>query len=251
MFLNNNLSALRSANQEQLTHFRPPNQNTEPKTPLSQFFHNYEVFNRFNNHQLRQQQNKEQLSKIPLSFISQFHNSADKTIEIKTNRESKIKLSDENKDNRNYNDFCNILNNTNPHNDNLYNNKNSDKNENKEFSKTDQFNNHYKNKTNFNNKTKNENNNDNNNNNNSNNTNIESCMEDDDENDDDGVIDDDDDEVDDGGSGERTGEEKRRKKKTRTVFSRSQVFQLESTFDVKRYVIPFLLIYLVYTYHFI
>ena len=30
-------------------------------------------------------------------------------------------------------------------------------------------------------------------------------------------------------------EEKRRKKKTRTVFSRSQVFQLESTFDMKRY----------------
>lgn len=28
---------------------------------------------------------------------------------------------------------------------------------------------------------------------------------------------------------------KRRKKKTRTVFSRSQVFQLESTFDMKRY----------------
>lgn len=27
----------------------------------------------------------------------------------------------------------------------------------------------------------------------------------------------------------------KRKKKTRTVFSRSQVFQLESTFDVKRY----------------
>ncbi|CAF88397.1 unnamed protein product, partial [Tetraodon nigroviridis] len=26
-----------------------------------------------------------------------------------------------------------------------------------------------------------------------------------------------------------------RKKKTRTVFSRSQVFQLESTFDIKRY----------------
>lgn len=44
-----------------------------------------------------------------------------------------------------------------------------------------------------------------------------------------------------GGSGEgRNGEEgeeerKRRKKKTRTVFSRSQVFQLESTFDMKRY----------------
>jgi len=30
-------------------------------------------------------------------------------------------------------------------------------------------------------------------------------------------------------------DEKRRKKKTRTVFSRSQVFQLESTFDLKRY----------------
>ena len=28
---------------------------------------------------------------------------------------------------------------------------------------------------------------------------------------------------------------KERKKKTRTVFSRSQVFQLESTFDMKRY----------------
>ncbi|XP_072315546.1 homeobox protein HMX1-like [Eucyclogobius newberryi] len=35
---------------------------------------------------------------------------------------------------------------------------------------------------------------------------------------------------------ERTGDEKlMRKKKTRTVFSRSQVFQLESTFDLKRY----------------
>ncbi|XP_023343669.1 homeobox protein Dlx2a [Eurytemora carolleeae] len=30
-------------------------------------------------------------------------------------------------------------------------------------------------------------------------------------------------------------DERRRKKKTRTVFSRSQVFQLESTFDIKRY----------------
>ena len=36
---------------------------------------------------------------------------------------------------------------------------------------------------------------------------------------------------------ESSDEEKRnrRKKKTRTVFSRSQVFQLESTFDMKRY----------------
>ena len=31
------------------------------------------------------------------------------------------------------------------------------------------------------------------------------------------------------------GKNKARKKKTRTVFSRSQVFQLESTFDIKRY----------------
>ena len=31
------------------------------------------------------------------------------------------------------------------------------------------------------------------------------------------------------------GKTKARKKKTRTVFSRSQVFQLESTFDIKRY----------------
>lgn len=38
------------------------------------------------------------------------------------------------------------------------------------------------------------------------------------------------------GIGEEADEErKRRKKKTRTVFSRSQVFQLESTFDMKRY----------------
>lgn len=40
----------------------------------------------------------------------------------------------------------------------------------------------------------------------------------------------------DGGSGgEETGSSSRRKKKTRTVFTRSQVFQLESTFDMKRY----------------
>ncbi|KAJ0055558.1 hypothetical protein NL108_005406 [Boleophthalmus pectinirostris] len=40
----------------------------------------------------------------------------------------------------------------------------------------------------------------------------------------------------DGEEEERTGGEKlARKKKTRTVFSRSQVFQLESTFDLKRY----------------
>lgn len=38
-------------------------------------------------------------------------------------------------------------------------------------------------------------------------------------------------------SGDLTDDERknRRKKKTRTVFSRSQVFQLESTFDMKRY----------------
>ena len=34
---------------------------------------------------------------------------------------------------------------------------------------------------------------------------------------------------------DRDGKNKARKKKTRTVFSRSQVFQLESTFDIKRY----------------
>lgn len=33
----------------------------------------------------------------------------------------------------------------------------------------------------------------------------------------------------------KDGIKKRRKKKTRTVFSRSQVYQLESTFDIKRY----------------
>ncbi|KAK8745465.1 hypothetical protein OTU49_000201 [Cherax quadricarinatus] len=39
-----------------------------------------------------------------------------------------------------------------------------------------------------------------------------------------------------GGAGDDAEEDrKRRKKKTRTVFSRSQVFQLESTFDMKRY----------------
>ncbi|KAG7176979.1 Homeobox protein HMX3-like [Homarus americanus] len=39
-----------------------------------------------------------------------------------------------------------------------------------------------------------------------------------------------------GGAGDDADEDrKRRKKKTRTVFSRSQVFQLESTFDMKRY----------------
>ncbi|XP_045621130.1 homeobox protein HMX3-B [Procambarus clarkii] len=38
------------------------------------------------------------------------------------------------------------------------------------------------------------------------------------------------------GAGDEADEDrKRRKKKTRTVFSRSQVFQLESTFDMKRY----------------
>ncbi|RXG51065.1 Homeobox protein HMX3 [Armadillidium vulgare] len=38
------------------------------------------------------------------------------------------------------------------------------------------------------------------------------------------------------GAGDEGDEDrKRRKKKTRTVFSRSQVFQLESTFDMKRY----------------
>ena len=41
----------------------------------------------------------------------------------------------------------------------------------------------------------------------------------------------------DGNSSDENDEDKknRRKKKTRTVFSRSQVFQLESTFDMKRY----------------
>lgn len=62
-------------------------------------------------------------------------------------------------------------------------------------------------------------------------------------------MDDDDDMVDDGadeedggkkdhsgcGSGGGGGSGGKRKKKTRTVFSRSQVFQLESTFDIKRY----------------
>ncbi|CAL4212691.1 unnamed protein product [Meganyctiphanes norvegica] len=38
-----------------------------------------------------------------------------------------------------------------------------------------------------------------------------------------------------GGAEDTEDERKRRKKKTRTVFSRSQVFQLESTFDMKRY----------------
>ncbi|KAK8377135.1 hypothetical protein O3P69_013644 [Scylla paramamosain] len=38
-----------------------------------------------------------------------------------------------------------------------------------------------------------------------------------------------------GGPDEAEEDRKRRKKKTRTVFSRSQVFQLESTFDMKRY----------------
>ncbi|KAI9561583.1 hypothetical protein GHT06_012542 [Daphnia sinensis] len=37
------------------------------------------------------------------------------------------------------------------------------------------------------------------------------------------------------GSGHSAGSNSKRKKKTRTVFSRSQVFQLESTFDMKRY----------------
>ncbi len=36
-------------------------------------------------------------------------------------------------------------------------------------------------------------------------------------------------------SGAEGEDSDKRKKKTRTVFSRSQVFQLESTFDVKRY----------------
>ncbi|WAR21300.1 HMX3A-like protein [Mya arenaria] len=41
----------------------------------------------------------------------------------------------------------------------------------------------------------------------------------------------------DGNSSDENDDDKknRRKKKTRTVFSRSQVFQLESTFDMKRY----------------
>ncbi|XP_064457952.1 homeobox protein HMX1-like [Ornithodoros turicata] len=42
-------------------------------------------------------------------------------------------------------------------------------------------------------------------------------------------------ESDDEGGNRKKGGGGRRKKKTRTVFTRSQVFQLESTFDVKRY----------------
>ncbi|GFX73049.1 homeobox protein HMX3-B [Trichonephila clavipes] len=38
-----------------------------------------------------------------------------------------------------------------------------------------------------------------------------------------------------GDSDAKKGKNNRRKKKTRTVFTRSQVFQLESTFDMKRY----------------
>lgn len=47
----------------------------------------------------------------------------------------------------------------------------------------------------------------------------------------------DDEDVSDGDEDGKDGDDKngRRKKKTRTVFSRSQVFQLESTFDMKRY----------------
>lgn len=49
-----------------------------------------------------------------------------------------------------------------------------------------------------------------------------------------GVEDEDGNTTDQAGNGDgKTG--KARKKKTRTVFSRSQVFQLESTFDIKRY----------------
>ncbi|XP_064601164.1 homeobox protein HMX3-like [Liolophura sinensis] len=46
---------------------------------------------------------------------------------------------------------------------------------------------------------------------------------------------DDDDRAGDEGSDQDDGSKCQRKKKTRTVFSRSQVFQLESTFDMKRY----------------
>lgn len=55
--------------------------------------------------------------------------------------------------------------------------------------------------------------------------------------DDNDVIDEDDDEDDANKSGDKNGGDllNKRKKKTRTVFSRSQVFQLESTFDMKRY----------------
>lgn len=54
------------------------------------------------------------------------------------------------------------------------------------------------------------------------------------------LVDDDDDDLNcpslDRADGETTGEQlTTRKKKTRTVFSRSQVYQLESTFDMKRY----------------
>lgn len=52
--------------------------------------------------------------------------------------------------------------------------------------------------------------------------------------DDDEINDDDDDLVDDKDIDGKSSDQKK-KKKTRTVFSRSQVFQLESTFDLKRY----------------
>ena len=56
-------------------------------------------------------------------------------------------------------------------------------------------------------------------------------LNDDSENDD-NLDDDDEDEIDENGDSFDNGH---RKKKTRTVFSRNQVFQLESTFDMKRY----------------
>lgn len=57
------------------------------------------------------------------------------------------------------------------------------------------------------------------------------------------IIEEDDDCNDDGpsdGSHSQNGSMQKRKKKTRTVFSRAQVFQLESTFDIKRYLIVLL-----------
>uniref|UniRef100_A0A8D9B025 Homeobox protein HMX3 n=1 Tax=Cacopsylla melanoneura TaxID=428564 RepID=A0A8D9B025_9HEMI len=55
--------------------------------------------------------------------------------------------------------------------------------------------------------------------------------------DDNDIMDEDDDDDEANKSGDKNGDNllNKRKKKTRTVFSRSQVFQLESTFDMKRY----------------
>lgn len=66
--------------------------------------------------------------------------------------------------------------------------------------------------------------------------NASASMDDDDDMADDGPDDDDGGKKDHGGcGGNGGGVGGKRKKKTRTVFSRSQVFQLESTFDIKRY----------------